>query len=163
MIKLLSSMVAIAMVFSIASVASARYSDSEIEVSNHDITVIVEADADATVDDVTQIVEAEKGGRASRISLTTGETWAEAFSDADVASTYIKADCHCSVDETEVRNHDVFVKSEADADARVDDVRQVVEAERGGSVRKVRATTGATDATSHANARVGYTNITITH
>lgn len=162
MTKFLASVVAMAMIFSVASVVDARGHD-EIEVSNHDVTVIVEADADATVDDVTQDVEAEKGGRVSRVSLTTGATMATAYSSADVATTVITADCHCRVDEVEVRNHDVFTRVEADADAEVDDVRQNVEAEKGGKVRKVRATTGATDALSDARGvRVGYTSITVT-
>ena len=159
MMKLLASVFAMAMVFSVAGVAMAGH--DEIEVSNHDVTVIVESEAEAKVDDVLQVVKAEKGGRASRVSLTTGETWAESLIDADVASTYVKADCHC-VDETEVRNHDVFVRGESEAEAEVDDVKQIVEAEKGGKVRKVRATTGDTDARSEVRTRVGYTNISIT-
>ena len=161
MTKFLASVVAMAMIFSVATVVDARGHD-EIEVSNHDITVIVESEAEATVDDVLQVVKAEKGGRASRISLTTGETWAESMIDADVASTYVRADCHC-VDETEVRNSDVFVRGESEAEAEVDDVKQIVEAEKGGRVREVHTTTGDTDARSDARGiRVGYTNITVT-
>lgn len=160
MTKFLASVIAMAMIFSVATVVDARGRD-EIEVSNHDITVIVESEAEASVDDVVQVVKAEKGGRASRVSLATGETWAESLIDADVVSTFVTADCDC-VDETEVRNHDVFVRGESEAEAEVDDVKQIVEAEKGGKVRRVRATTGDTDARSEVRTRVGYTSISVT-